>query len=299
MSDDAVPVGRTPSSGLALVLGGGGAKGIAHIIVLEALDELGLRPERIAGTSIGAVVGACYAAGMSGRDLRAYATDMLRMRPEVLRRLIACRVGRFTDILRIGLTNPVLLDAERLLDAFLPAGLPNRFEDLAIPLTVVATDFHARQDIALAEGPLIPAIGGSIALPGLMRPVVHRGRVLVDGGTVNPLPVDKVQAPVVVAVDILEGAPRTNEIDDSVPEPWDAMFGSLTLMMQALSDIRITQMRPTVLVRPPVSGFRVLDFFRAPEIFAACDRTRDDVKRRIARALEATPATLLEGPGPS
>lgn len=285
--------------GLALVLGGGGAKGIAHIVVIEALDDLGLKPDRVAGTSIGAVVGACYCAGMSGRDLRAYATDMLRMRAEVLRRLLACRVGRFADIIRTGLTNPVLLDAEKLLDAFLPAGLPAAFEDLAIPLTVVATDFHARMDIAIADGPLLPAIGGSIALPGIMRPVVHRGRVLVDGGTINPLPVDRVAAAVVVAVDILDGAPQVNEIDEMVPEPWEAMFGSLTLMMQALSDIRVAQMRPTVLVRPPVAGFRVLDFFRAPEIFAACDRVKDEVKRRIARALEATPATLLEGPDPT
>ena len=101
---------------------------------------------------------------------------------------------------------------------------------------------------------------------------------------------------VVIAVDILDGAREVSEIDTTVPEPLDALFGSLTLMMQALSDIRITQTRPTVLLRPPVAGFRGLEFFRAPEILAVCDRARDDMKRRIARALEATPATLLEGP---
>jgi len=126
--------------------------------------------------------------------------------------------------------------------------------------------------------------------------VVHRGRVLIDGGAINPLPVDRVRAPVVIAVDILDGAREVSEIDTTVPEPLDALFGSLTLMMQALSDIRITQTRPTVLLRPPVAGFRGLEFFRAPEILAVCDRARDDMKRRIARALEATPATLLEGP---
>jgi NTE family protein len=288
--------GDSTGSPLALVLGGGGAKGLAHILVIEALDEMGLRPREVAGTSIGAIIGACYCAGMTGRELRAYALDMLRMKPEVLRRLFSARVGRFSDLIRTGLTNPILIDAEKFLDAFLPSTVPQRLEELAIPLTVVATDFYARTDIGYSQGPLIPAVAGSMAIPGALRPVLHEGRVLIDGGTINPVPVDKVKAPIVLAVDVLDGSGQIREIDEVIPDPWDALFGSATLMMQVLSSVRLATHRPTIHLRPPVDAFRVLDFFRAKDIFAACEGVKDDVKRKLERVLESTPGELLEGP---
>lgn len=280
----------TPSHDFALVLGGGGAKGLAHIVVLEALDELGIRPREVAGTSIGAIVGACYCAGMSGAEMRDYALGVLRMKPDVLRALFAARVGRFSDILRGGLTNPVLVDAEKLLAAFLPPAVPETFESLVTPLTVVATDYYARVDVGFADGPLVPAVAASMAIPGAIRPVRHRGHVLIDGGTINPVPVDRVTAAVTLAVDVLSESGTERQIDDIIPEPWDAMFGSVTLMMQVLSAIRLAEHRPTIHLRPPVDAFRVLDFLRAGEIMAACEPVKDEVKRRLTLALEAMPA---------
>jgi NTE family protein len=280
------------SPDLALVLGGGGAKGLAHILVIEALDELGIRPRQVAGTSIGAIVGACYCAGMSGAEMRNYALGVLRMKPDVLRALFAARVGRFSHILRGGLTNPVLVDGEKLLEAFLPPVIPARFEELEIPLTVVATDFYARTDIAFFDGPLVPAVAASMAIPGVIRPVRHRGHVLVDGGTINPVPVDRVSAAVTLAVDVLNGSGAEREIDDVIPEPWDAMFGAVTLMMQVLSAARLAEHRPTIHLRPPVDRFRVLDFLRAREILTACEPVKDEVKRRVTLALEAVPAEI-------
>jgi NTE family protein len=290
-------IAPAPSPDLALVLGGGGAKGLAHIVVIEALDDLGIRPRQVAGTSIGAIVGACYCAGMSGADMRDYALGVLRMKPDVLRALFAARVGRFSDILRGGLTNPVLVDAEKLLAAFLPPVIPSTFEELEIPLTVVATDFYARTDIAFSAGPLVPAVAASMAIPGVIRPVRHQGHVLVDGGTINPVPVDRVSAAVTLAVDVLNGSGAEREIDDVIPEPWDAMFGSVTLMMQVLSAARLAEHRPTIHLRPPVDRFRVLDFLRAREILTACEPVKDEVKRRVTLALEAIPAEIAGRPG--
>ncbi len=95
-----------PSQDFALVLGGGGAKGLAHIVVIEALDEIGLRPREVAGTSIGAIIGACYCAGMTGAEMRAYALDVMQVKPDVLKAIFSARVGRFSDLFRQGLTNP-------------------------------------------------------------------------------------------------------------------------------------------------------------------------------------------------
>jgi NTE family protein len=281
---------------ISLVLGGGGAKGLAHVVVIEALDELGLKPAEIIGTSIGAIVGACYAAGMSGRDLRAYALDMFRMKPEVLRRVFAARVGRFTELLTGGITNPVLIDPEKLLEGLLPSTVPTTFEALVLPLKVVAADYYARTDVVFTDGPLVPAVAASMAIPGAFRPVLHRGRVLIDGGTINPVAVDKASQPIVIAVDVLDGSAHDRTIDETIPDPWQALFGSVTLMMQVLSGIRLAEHRPTIHLRPPVETFRVLDFFKAREIFAACEPMKDGVKRRIALALEASPAEWIEGP---
>ena len=109
---------------LAVALGGGGARGLAHIVLLEVLDELGVVPVRIAGCSMGALIGAAYAGGLSGREIRAHALRVLRSRRVLLARALEARVGRFADIFRRGLVNPVLIDPEQFLPLFWPEGLP-------------------------------------------------------------------------------------------------------------------------------------------------------------------------------
>src|SRR5262245_30467703 len=122
----------------ALALGGGGARGLAHIAVAEALDEMGVRPVAIAGTSIAAILGAGYAAGMTGREMRRYAIHMAHNRTDVMRRMMRARAGKLSDIFGGGLGDATRLDAELLCQQFLPEQLPEDFAKLDIPLTVVA-----------------------------------------------------------------------------------------------------------------------------------------------------------------
>ena len=138
----------------ALALGGGGARGLAHIAVIEALDEMGVRPAAIAGTSIGALVGAAYAAGFSGKDLRRHVIDIAHNRPEIMRRLVAARAGTLAELFTAGLSQATLVDGEKFCAQFLPEGMPDDFSALAIPLTVMATDLHRRQEAPLSSGPL-------------------------------------------------------------------------------------------------------------------------------------------------
>ena len=128
----AKPAGKHPRIGL--VLGSGGARGLAHIVVLETLDRLGVRPVQIAGTSIGAILGAAYAAGTTGAELHAHVVKDFRDRTDVMTRLFQARVGRLADLWKGGLGNPVLVDSEAILARFMPKPLPDRFEDLSIPL---------------------------------------------------------------------------------------------------------------------------------------------------------------------
>ena len=212
---------------VAIALGSGGARGFAHIAVLEALDELGVAPSAIAGTSIGAMIGAAYAAGMSGREIRAYALGAVRSRSEMMGKLLRARVGRFSDLVLRGRGNPVLLDGEVCLDLFWPEAVPDFFEELAKPLLVVATDFYDRRELVMSSGALGPAVAGSMAIPGLIQPVAYDGRYLIDGGAVNPLPYDLLfdHADVVVAVDVTFGGRRAR-VAPSRPVPVDVWRGA-------------------------------------------------------------------------
>jgi hypothetical protein len=176
------------SRSFALALGGGGARGIAHIAVLEALDEMGQKPVAIAGASIGALIGSAYAAGMSGRDIRRFVLKLAHDPGKVVRQLFTTRAGTFSNLISLGLGSAALVDAEKFCAQFLPRRVPENFDDLAIPLTVVATDLYRRQPAVFSSGALRPALAASIALPTVMRPVVVDERVLIDGGAINPLP---------------------------------------------------------------------------------------------------------------
>ena len=269
---------------IALALGAGGARGLAHVAVLEALDDLGLAPVEIAGTSMGAILGAAYAAGMSGRDIRAHLLGLLRDRADVMQKLLRARVGRFTDL--FSGANPVLIDGEVFLDLFWPAIVPDRFEQLKIPFTAIATDYVGRCEAAMNSGPLAPAVAGSMAIPGLIKPVQANGRILVDGGAVNPLPFRGLvsRADVVIAVDVT-GGPVAERAGP--PAPFEAMFGTAQIMQHAITAEMLKVSQPDILLVPLVNGFRVLDFFKAAQILSAASPMRDEIKRRIDVILEA------------
>ncbi|WP_186421013.1 patatin-like phospholipase family protein [Bosea sp. CS1GBMeth4] len=270
---------------LVLVLGSGGARGLSHIPVLEALDELGLKPALIAGSSMGAIVGAAYAAGLSGRDLRAHVEAGFRDRARVIAKLLEARIGKIADLWRGGLGNPVLIDGERLLDLFWPQAVPDRFEELGIPFLCVATDYHLHDEVVIGSGPLTPAVAASLAIPGLVRPVTIGGRVLIDGGAINPLPYDRLLGPgrLVLAVDT--SAPATIS-DSRVPEPLEAMVGVSQILTRALVQRMIERQPPDILIRAGGEGFGGLDFFRWQAILDAAQPAKEEVKRKLSEALE-------------
>lgn len=288
----AMPAAPQAAPGIALALGGGGARGLAHICVLEAFDELGIRPAAIAGTSMGAIIGAAYAAGIPAARLRQHVLEVTRRPADTMARLLRARVGRVADLFKGMLANPVLIDAEVFLDLFWPNEVPDRFEALAIPFKAVATDLLARQQIVFEAGPLAPAVAASMAIPGLIRPLVTPGGVLVDGGAVNPLPHDCLLGcgARIMAVDVTYG-PVSDE--KSIMQPFDAMFAAAQVMQGAISAAKLQLSPPNFLIRPEVTGFRVLDFFKAAAIFAQGDAVKDAVKR----AVESGSHPLPEGEG--
>lgn len=272
--------GQTPRIGLAL--GGGGARGLAHIHAIEALDELGVRPVAIAGSSIGAIMGAGMAAGLDGKAIRDYAHATLSRGSEVMARLWKARpkdVTSFVTGLRL-----TQFDGEQVLRAFLPANIPERFEDLTIPLLVTATDYFGHGSAVLQSGPLYSALAASSALPAVFKPVERDGMTLIDGGIFNPVPFDLLEgrADIVVAIDVV-GAPE--KIDRRRPSSIDIMFGASQLMMQSVIAEKLKTQRPAVFLRPPVSRFRVLDFMKVDAVLNETRAFKDEVKHVVEAAL--------------
>jgi NTE family protein len=274
---------------IALALGSGGARGLAHIPVLEALDELGVKPVRIAGTSIGAVIGAAYAAGMSGKEIRAYAIEALRERGGFVRRLLALQLGmmrkELKDILRLR-APPPQFDAVRIADEFLANAMPATFEDLKVPLCVVATDYWARKEIVFDSGPLRPAVAASMAIPGLARPVELAGRVLIDGGATNPLPFDLLRrdADLVVAVDITRALDRPSV--GTIPGPTECLFGATDIMTYAIVQEKLKAAGPDLLLQPKVHAFGALEFLRVAAILRAAEPIKAEAKQKLKALLE-------------
>ncbi len=270
----------------ALALGSGGARGLAHIAVIEALDEMGVKPVAVAGTSIGALIGGAYAAGMSGKNIRHHVIRFAHDRRETMSRLVQARAGKLTDLLSGALSQATQMDAEKFCAQFLPDAIPEEFSGLAIPLTAIATDLHRREEAAISAGPLRPALAASIAFPGLFRPVQIDGRVLVDGGATNPLPFDRLagRADLVVAVDIF-GVPAAERND--LPGAWESMFTTLLIMGSTIVAAKHKHAPPDLVIRPNVAIFRTLDFYQASSIIRAAEAAKAGMKEKLGALLAA------------
>ena len=157
--------------------------------------------------------------------------------------------------------------------------MPEDFAALAIPLTVVATDLHASSEAAFTAGALKPAVAASMAVPGLVRPIEIGGRVLVDGGAINPLPFDHLRgrADVIVAVDCSGGPSEPR----GIPDPWEALFATIHVMGQSIVAEKLKAGGPDLVIRPNVGAFRMLDFFRASAILRAAEPVKAQVKERL------------------
>ena len=273
------------SNAIGLALGGGAAKGLAHIPVLEAFDDIGIRPSVIAGTSIGAIIGACYASGMSGSEIRSHALELFTTRRELLSRIFLGESQPWSSI--FSLTRPGIVAPEVLLKAVLPRSIPETVEELSIPLLIVATDFYAQEEVVLERGALIPAIGASASLPGLLSPISLNKRTLIDGGFVNPTPFDIIKSRVqfTVAVDVTG---RQNIADHEFPGPLRATISAFQIALHSLVQAKLDCVQPDLLLRPNVGAFDSLDFYSVREILNAAQPVKDQLKRGIETLLEAS-----------
>lgn len=252
---------------IGLALGSGGAAGLAHIAMLAVFDELGMQPSRIAGTSIGAVIGALYSAGLDARTIGGLFDEFGGSGLDAISGLIQGDNGlNLRDVMDLDLEHGGLVDPGGFIE-FLEDQTPVRdFEALRIPLDVVATDYWSGEAVVLSTGSLFDAVRASMAVPGLFSPLRRGQQLLIDGGTTNPLPVDRLRddCSTVIAIDVSGARPRPD--DDPEAGFSDLLFGSFTLMQQALISQTLTQYEPDLYLKPEIRNVRLLHFNRIDSV---------------------------------
>lgn len=280
-----MPDTDSPPLRIGIALGSGAARGLAHIPYVEAMDEMGLTPSSIAGTSIGALIGAGWAKGMTGKDLREHAFSVLGNLQLIAGKLWTTSRPTFKGIVESGISMQV--DATHIAEAFLPDGFPDAFSALKIPFRVVATDFHSWQPVVFSSGSLRLAIAASLAIPSLFRPVHAEGRLYIDGGVTNPLPLDCIatDSDITIAIDV-NGLPdeRLTKVE---PSPLDIGFVATQIMTQTLIRNMLERHPPDIYVQPAVNLFAVLEFWRVREILAAVETDKDRFKRALEERVNA------------
>jgi NTE family protein len=270
---------------VGLALGSGSARGWAHIGVIRALEKSGVRPDIVCGTSIGALVGAAYAAG-----------ELDRLESWVLELGIGDVVGFFDVSLSGG-----VLKGDRLMQFFRSNFADRPIEQVRVPFAAVATSLQTGAEVWLRSGSTLDAVRASIALPGIFTPVRWEGSLLVDGGLVNPVPVSLARAmgaDIVIAVDLGSDilgrrfraasapeappgtgpewmrklqenlsalAPGNSPDEPAMPSMLDVLTTCMDIVQVRIARSRMAGEPPEVVVAPRLARFRLLDFHRAKE----------------------------------
>lgn len=267
---------------IGLALSGGGAKGIAHIAMLEVFDELGLKPDCIAGTSVGAIFGALYASGMTGHEIRALAQDMIITENDsFLDSLKKKDIFRWIKFMDIEFGRSALFKGDKIVDFLCDSMGVSTFEELQIPLRVVATDFWNSEQVVFDSGDLHTAIKASMGLPGIFRPVVWNERVLIDGGGVNPVPHDLLlDCDLVVAIDVMGGVLDTEHT--KIPSLARAVFRTFDVMQNSIIAQRKKISPPDIYIKPEICNVDMLEFFKVEEVLLQSKPASEKLKKRLS-----------------
>ena len=250
---------------VGVALSGGGVRGLAHLGVLQVLKEAQVPVHLIAGTSIGAIIGAAYAAGMSGKDIRATVEQFFAKKDEKSFFSLPDSV-RWLDFIDPAFAGGGLLDSTDFID-WLGEVLPTRnFSGLKIPLKVVAADLMSGREVIFESGALLPAVKASMAVPGVFLPEEIKGYTLVDGGLANPLPFDRVQKECDIAIAVDVSGSRELDSDESLSS-LGVLLQSFTVMSNNILIEKLKQQKPAVFVQPDIRNVKIMEFFRAREVF--------------------------------
>jgi NTE family protein len=259
---------EAPKPKIALVLGGGAARGFAHVGVIRALEQEKIPIDMIVGTSVGSLIGAIYAHDMNSFELEWTAFSL-----EKEHLFDFAVLAAFTSM------GPVKGDK---LEEFVRTKIPvANIENLKLPFAAVATDLNRGTKVVLDHGPVAKAVRASSAIPGVFNPVEHQGRLLVDGGVVDNIPISVARergADIVIAVDISE-----NVVNFNVTNMVDVMLQSVNIMFS--ENVGYRKKDADILIAPAVGNVAMLDFTQKKKCMQAgieaAQRAMPEIRKKI------------------
>jgi NTE family protein len=269
--------------GIGLALGSGGAGGLAHIAMLEVLEELSIRPDAISGSSIGAIIGTLYAAGLDSRGIRELFVEFGESAMNPFSGLMNDGDGPgWTDLLGFDFDNDGLISTDGFLELVGSYIEARDFADLEIPLKIVATDYWSGEPVVLDEGDLLRAIKASMAVPGLFAPVKDDNRLLIDGGVSNPLPWDLLdEQGLVIAIDVTG---IRSPSPDGPPGLTTLLFKTFEVMQQSIIRQKLAVSPPGIYIKPELDDVRLLHFDRVDEVISQAGAAADELRQKLEQA---------------
>ena len=268
------------SAKIGLALGGGGARGFAHLGVVRALRELGITIHCIVGTSIGAIIGGVVASGVENVAMDWVNMPDWKKLPQLFFEFCIPKRGLLRG---------------RNIEEFLRQTIPAvSFSDLKIPFAVVATDYNSGEEVVIKDGDVHTAVRASMSIPGVFDPVELDGRILVDGGLANPVPVDvcrSMGADVVIAVDINANKSRAVKRGIGDVNILDALDSMFTICTNRLTQMNLAKDCPELMLAPPLRDIMMLDFRSLREIVAQ-GYEYAMLKRSVIKNIASSPMTV-------
>ncbi len=262
------PAAEAPRPKVGLVLGGGAARGFAHVGVIRVLEQEKIPVDLVVGTSVGSLIGAIWAADQNSFELEWAAFQLEKDH--------LLDYGLLTAVLGMGLAK-----GEKL-EAFVKSRVKvTNIEELKIPFAAVATDLNWGQEVVLDHGPVAKAVRASSAIPGVFQPVTHMGKLLVDGGVVDNIPVSVARrkgADVVVAVDISENLGNTR-----ITNLVDVLLQAINIMFAL--NVEHAKKDADVLIQPKVGDVAMLDFSQKKRCMEAGIAAAREAVPRIRQAI--------------
>ncbi|MBZ0181756.1 MAG: patatin-like phospholipase family protein [Melioribacteraceae bacterium] len=274
---------------IGLALGAGGARGLAFIVILEAFEELGIKPSIISGASIGAIVGAAYAAGLDTKQMRAAVDELVETKNgrfwEIYKKSDLIKLLEFIDP---NTKSGGILKGEKIINYFKSHVKIKKFEELKIPLLVVATNYWEKKQEVLSKGDLLSAVKASYSLPGIFTPVSRNGKLLIDGGMVNPLPFDVIseKCDLTIAIDV---SAKLNNKDAGMPPAHEVLFSAFQIMQNSILSAKLMRSTPNILIKTDIKEIRMLEFLKAKEIYKQAVPFKDQLKSKLELVLKKKP----------
>ncbi len=272
---------------IGLALGSGGARGLAHICFLQVFDELGIKPSVIAGSSIGAIVGAAYASGLNASEIKKGVDEIVLTKDtkfwEIRKRSDFIKAMNFIDP---QLSRSGFIKGEKFANFIGERLGVSKFEDLKIPLKIIATDFLTAKQVVFDKGDLLTAIRASYSIPGLFAPVEKGRKILMDAGMSNPLPYDVIAAEsdVTIAIDVTSN--KGKQFKETTPPFYEILFATFSLMQRSIVAEKLKRQKPDIYVDTDIQDVRVHEFKKMKEIYTQAEPLKEKFKKELIKVMK-------------